>query len=325
MEPKFQVNLTTFGYISDWLFWAQSAERKRAFDFYFVKRWWFENGWKGEWRNHANAQRSQRWFQEIKEPSKQAKPTWIQPDPCRSFPNKRSGGRRAKCSHLWQPWNIGRTIAGFHCTVPDFANPLAASSGFYCFFPHSATLSRFRTGSPQQPPLTLKPLRQAVIEAAVLWNHPLATTFFAAIRPYTDLVEPRCNRSAAFSCNLCPRARPVRHRASSPIGSDYIELANDYIWLQKIATCLRSFTIYDDQKCHWKSGSAKHGGLQLHFIDRNLQVMEPARWISPSFDWFSIYPAFLNKFHFWFQPSSVRFLNLYPHQYNRWCMPTLPI
>ena len=36
------------------------------------------------------------------------------------------------------------------------------------FFPHSATLSRFRTGSPQQPPLTLKPLRQAVIEAAVL-------------------------------------------------------------------------------------------------------------------------------------------------------------
>ena len=115
------------------------------------------------------------------------------------------GGRRAKCSHLWQPWNIGRTIAGFHCTVPDFANPLAASSGFYCFFPHSATLSRFRTGSPQQPPLTLKPLRQAVIEAAVLWNHPLATTFFAAIRPYTDL-EPRCNRGAAFSCNLCPRA-----------------------------------------------------------------------------------------------------------------------
>ena len=206
MEPKFQVNLTTFGYISDWLFWAQSAERKRAFNFYFVKRWWFENGWKGEWRNHANAQRSQRWFQEIKEPSKQAKPTWIQPDPCRSFPNKRSGGRRAKCSHLWQPWNIGRTIAGFHCTVPDFANPLAASSGFYCFFPHSATLSRFRTGSPQQPPLTLKPLRQAVIEAAVLWNHPLATTFFAAIRPYTDLVELWCNRSAAFSCNLCPRA-----------------------------------------------------------------------------------------------------------------------
>ena len=51
-------------------------------------------------------------------------------------------------------------------TLPT--NPLAASSGFYCFFPHSATLSRFRTGSPQQPPLTLKPLRQAVIEAAVL-------------------------------------------------------------------------------------------------------------------------------------------------------------
>ena len=54
-------------------------------------------------------------------------------------------------------------------TLPT--NPLhAASSGFYCFFPHSATLSRFRTDVPptQQPPLTLKALRQAVIEAAVL-------------------------------------------------------------------------------------------------------------------------------------------------------------
>ena len=153
MEPKFQVNLTTFGYISDWLFWAQSAERKRAFNFYFVKRWWFENGWKGEWRNHANAQRSQRWFQEIKEPSKQAKPTWIQPDPCRSFPNKRSGGRRAKCSHLWQPWNIGRTIAGFHCTVPDFANQPAPCC-FLRLLLFFSTLRHVVTFSHRFPPTT---------------------------------------------------------------------------------------------------------------------------------------------------------------------------
>ena len=34
----------------------------------------------------------------------------------------------AKCSHLWQPWNIRRTIAGFHCK-PHFTNPIPG----YCF------------------------------------------------------------------------------------------------------------------------------------------------------------------------------------------------
>ena len=54
-------------------------------------------------------------------------------------------------------------------TLPT--NPLAAaSSGFYCFFHTPPRCHVFAQTFPptQQPPLTLKALRQAVIEAAVL-------------------------------------------------------------------------------------------------------------------------------------------------------------
>lgn len=169
-----------------------------------------------------------------------------QPDPPRSFPNKRSG-RWAKCSHLWQPWNIRRTIAGFHCKQHFTNPPNPAAIIFHC----RIVVLFVPPPNPALSPLTdPESMKRAVIQAAVLWNHPLATMFFSAIRPYRACGLQR------YPVIGCIFLQLVSTRdAHPPPGKAPCQLPN-WLWLHKIATCVRSFKIYDDQKCHWKSWSA---------------------------------------------------------------------
>ena len=168
-----------------------------------------------------------------------------QPDPARSFPNKRSG-RGAKCSHLWQPWNIRRTIAGFHCK-PHFTNPPIPA---YCFsLPHCRA---FRT--------TPKP---CLFASDWPWkheegSHPGSSVMKSPIGHHVLCGNQALySRLAALSCNRsrCIFLQLVSTRDAHPPPGKAPCLAN-WLWLHKIATCVRSFKIYDDQKCHWKSWSA---------------------------------------------------------------------
>ena len=110
----------------------------------------------------------------------------------------------AKCSHLWQPWNIRRTIAGFHCK-PHFTNPPIPG---YCFFTaRAAALLHFSNTPPSKPLCLLLTLnaRQCWSRCTVLGNHPLAPSSLQQSGPIqTWLAALSCNPScAAFSCNLC--------------------------------------------------------------------------------------------------------------------------
>ena len=219
-----------------------------------MKKWWFENSMNRGMMKSCKCW--QWWFEEIKEPGQTGETNRI----CRGLSQIRDPAAGAKGSHLWQPWNIRRTIAGFHCK-PHFTKPPIPG---YCF----SHCRPFPASLPLTDPESTK---RAVIHAAVLWNHPLATMFFAAIRPYRAGLQ-RDPVIAAFSCNLCRRRSP----GHPPPPGKAPCLAN-WLWLHKIATCVRSFN-----NLWWPKVPLKklvgHSGLQLHFIDRNHWLMEASGW-----------------------------------------------
>ena len=182
-----------------------------------------------------------------------------QPDPPRSFPNKRSG-RRSKRLTFVTALKYQKDNRRISLQATLHQPPIPG----YCF----SHCRPFPASLPLTDPESTK---RAVIHAAVLWNHPLATMFFAAIRPYRAGLQ-RDPVIAAFSCNLCRRRSP----GHPPPPGKAPCLAN-WLWLHKIATCVRSFN-----NLWWPKVPLKklvgHSGLQLHFIDRNHWLMEASGW-----------------------------------------------
>ena len=176
----------------------------------------------------------------------------IQPDPSRSFPNKRSG-RRSKMLTFVTALKYQKDNRRISLQGPHFTNPPIPGYCFSVWLPHCRA---FRT-IPQTPrlfaslPLTLKAWRgQSSRQQCYEITHWPPCSLRQSGPIQLRLAGLSSNRSrAAFSCNLCPRETPthllVRHPAS-PIDSDYTKLQ---------PACAPS-TIYDDQKCHWKSWSA---------------------------------------------------------------------
>ena len=80
-----------------------------------MKKWWFENSMNRGMMKSCKCW--QWWFEEIKEPGQTGETNRIR----RGLSQIRDPAAGAKGSHLWQPWNIRRTIAGFHCK-PHFTS-----------------------------------------------------------------------------------------------------------------------------------------------------------------------------------------------------------
>ena len=155
-----------------------------------MKKWWFENA-----MNRGMTKSCKCWHSGDSRKSRNRPNRRIQPDPPRSFPNKRSG-RRSKRLTFVTALKYQKDNRRISLQATLHQPPIPG----YCF----SHCRPFPASLPLTDPESTK---RAVIHAAVLWNHPLATMFFAAIRPYRAGLQ-RDPVIAAFSCNLCRRRSP---------------------------------------------------------------------------------------------------------------------